>query len=113
MKVASIETKFALQRFANFAQTLRRRTNAQTERLAQVRDERRFADAFRAKNQDVFALRVQPLEQRNFLGTTDKWQRDVHGSPRIHRPVISQNTSSITTQAGRVQFAKEYRNRSQ
>ena len=78
-----------------------------------MRHERRFAYPFLTENQDVFALCVQPLQQCDFPDATDKWQRDVHGSHGIHRFVISQNTSSIAQQAGKLQFAKAYRNRPQ
>ena len=106
MEIAGFKIEFPLQRFADFAQPLRRRTDPQAKRCAQMRDKGGFADSIRAENQDVFALRVQPLKQRDFFGATDKWQRDAHGSHGIHRFVISQNTNSTAQQAGSPQFTK-------
>ena len=76
MKVTGFQLKFALQRFADFTQAFRRRTNAQVERFTQMRHERRLADACRAKNENVLALHVQPLKLRGFLSPTNKRKRE-------------------------------------
>lgn len=71
-----------------------------------MRDEGGFAYSFRAENQHMLALRVQSLKQRDFPGTINKWQRDIHRIHGTHRFVMSQNTSSITHHAGMPQFEK-------
>jgi hypothetical protein len=75
VKVAGFNAECMFQRAANLAQMFRRRADMQSQWLAQLFNQCRFAHAFSPEQQHEPALLVQLSQPRHFFFTTDKWQR--------------------------------------